>query len=201
MNINLIILAGGRGLRLGRNKALEKIGDKSLLERVILNLESQANRVLVVTATDLLLPEIETKISIRLVTDVRPEKGPLVGIYSGLLASDQLYNLVVACDMPFLNGQLLDYMVKEAEDYDIVVPKLNNMVEPLHAVYSRKCLPAIEKMLNSGDFRVNDLFKRVIVRYISAEEIDRFDPDHLSFFNINTKADFERADRIAEEIN
>ena len=201
MNINLIILAGGRGLRLGRNKALEKIGDKSLLERVILNLESQANRVLVVTATDLLLPEIKTKISIRLVTDVRPEKGPLVGIYSGLLASDQLYNLVVACDMPFLNGQLLDYMVKEAEDYDIVVPKLNNMVEPLHAVYSRKCLPAIEKMLNSGDFRVNDLFKRVIVRYISAEEIDRFDPDHLSFFNVNTKADFERADRIAEEIN
>lgn len=200
MNINLIILAGGRGLRLGRNKALEKIGGKSLLERVILNLGSQANGILVVTATDLSLPEIETKSSIRLVTDVRPEKGPLVGIYSGLLASDQLYNLVVACDMPFLNGQLLDYMVREAGGYDIVVPRINNMVEPLHAVYSRKCLPAIEEMLNSGDFRVNDLFKKVKVRYISTEEIDRFDPDHLSFFNVNNKADFKRADRIAEEI-
>jgi len=187
-------------LRLGRNKALEKIGGKSLLERVIKNLESQVSEVILVAAIDSLLPKIETKHCIRLVTDVRPEKGPLVGIYSGLLASDQPYNLVVACDMPFLNAGLLDFMVSEAGDYEIVVPKLGNMVEPLHAVYSKKCIPIIEKMLDNGDFRVNDLFKKVSVRYISTEEIDRFDPKRLSFFNVNTKADFKIADNIAREM-
>ena len=121
MNINLIILAGGKGLRLGRNKALEKIGGRSLLERVMLNLQSRVSKILLVTAADSVLPKIEAKREIQLVTDVSSGKGPLVGIYSGLLASDRLYNLVVACDMPFLNARLLDYMVGEAGDYDIVV--------------------------------------------------------------------------------
>jgi molybdenum cofactor guanylyltransferase len=200
LDINLIILAGGKGLRLGRNKALEKIGGKSLLERVIVNLKSQVKDVLLVAAIDSILPKIETKHDIKIVTDVRPVKGPLVGIYSGLLASDQPYNLVVACDMPFLNARLLDYMVGEVGGYDVVVPKLDNIVEPLHAIYSKKCLPVIEKMLDGGDFRVNNLFKKVSVRYINRQEIDRFDPGHLSFFNINTTADFMRADRIAQDV-
>jgi len=201
LDINLIILAGGEGLRLGRNKALEKIGGKSLLERVIINLKSQVKDIILVAAIDSVLPKIEIKRDIKIVTDVRPVKGPLVGIYSGLLASNQSYNLVVACDMPFLNARLLDYMVGETGNYDIVVPKLGNMVEPLHAVYSKKCLPVIEKMLDGGDLRVNHLFKKVSVRYIGRKEVDRFDPGHLSFFNVNTRADFRKADKIAQDID
>ncbi len=186
-------------MRLGRNKALEKIGGKSLLERVILNLESRANEILVVSAAGILLPEIKTNKTIRFIKDVRPGKGPLVGIYSGLLASCELNNLVVACDMPFLNGRLLDYIISQVEDNDIVIPKLNSMVEPLHAVYSKRCIPSIEEMLDCGDFKVNGLLKRVIVRYICNDEINRFDPEHLSFFNINTRADFKKADRLAQK--
>jgi len=123
----------------------------------------------------------------------------LVGIYTGLTASDSFYNLVVACDMPFLNRGLLQYMIQIADSFDVVVPRLGNMVEPLHAVYSKNCLAPAESLLKQGNLSVYQLFPLVKVRYVEAEEIDRFDPQHLSFFNINTEADLETARKLAGE--
>ncbi|MFC2032541.1 molybdenum cofactor guanylyltransferase, partial [Chloroflexota bacterium] len=133
------------------------------------------------------------------ITDIYPGKGSLGGVYTGLTASDSFYNLVIACDMPFLNQSLLKYMMQLSVDFDVVVPRLGNMVEPLHAVYSKACLMPIESMLKQGKLSVFKLFTQVKVRYVEAEEIDRFDPEHLSFFNINTKADLERAKKLASE--
>ena len=112
------------------------------------------------------------------------------------MTSDSPYNLVVACDMPFLNQDLLRYMIQLSVDFDLVVPRVNNYVEPLHAVYSRSCLAPIEDMIAQGKLSVNKLLDLVRVKYVEAEEIDRFDPEHLSFFNINTKADMEMAREI-----
>ncbi len=193
MNINCIVLAGGQGLRLGRNKALETIGGKSLIQRVVSSLIVFDSDIIVVTGAKRASLGLDNYPKLRTVTDAYPSKGPLVGIYSGLLASNSFYNLVVACDMPFLNQALLTYMVRASAGSDAVLPRLGNCLEPLHAVYSKGCLEAIEGMFEQGNFAVSQLLNLVRVRYIEAEEISRFDPEHLSLFNINTEADLEIA--------
>ncbi len=199
MDISCIVLAGGKGLRLGRDKALETIGKRSLLQRVVSNLSLFNCDVIIVTAREQSLPQSIDYPKLRAVTDVYPGKGALGGIYTGLAASDSCYSLVVACDMPFLNHDLLHYMIQLSPSFDLVVPRLGNMVEPLHAVYSKGCLASIEYLLKQGSLSIIELFTLVRVRYVEAEEIDRFDPNHLSFFNINTEADLNRARELVKD--
>ena len=199
MDISCIVLAGGKGLRLGRNKALETINSTSLLQRVISQLSFFNSDILIVAAEKQSFPRLTGPSRLRIVTDTYPGKGPLVGIYTGLTASDSFYNLVVACDMPFLNRDLLQYTTEVAHNFDVVVPRLGNMIEPLHAVYSKNCLAPAESLLKQGTTSVHQLFPLVKVRYVEAEEIDRFDPQHWSFFNINTQADLKTARKLAGE--
>ncbi|MFC2122482.1 molybdenum cofactor guanylyltransferase [Bacteroidota bacterium] len=197
MEISCIVLAGGKGVRLGRNKATETINGTSLLQRAISQLSFLNTDIIIVAAENQSLPGLNGHSRLRIVTDSRPDKGPLVGIYTGLTESSSLYNLVIACDMPFLNRDLLQYMMQVADDFDIVVPRFDGMVEPLHAVYSKNCLTAAESLLNQGSLSVYELFSLVKVRYIESEEIDRFDPRHLSFFNINNESDLEKARQLS----
>ena len=198
MSANSIVLAGGKGLRLGRDKALAEIDGENLLQRVISRLGFlNSDIILVVTGSQQPL-EIAGYPKLKIVTDIYPGKGPLVGIYSGLLGSDSAYNLVVACDMPFLNKHLIGYMLDVSAGFDITIPRLGNMVEPLHAIYSKNCLKAIEKLLVEDSLKTDSLLKMVKVRYVEAGEIDSFDPEHLSFFNVNTKADLDIARELAE---
>jgi len=199
LDISCIVLAGGKGLRLGRGKALETVGDRSLLQRVVSNLSLFNCDVIIVTAREQPLFQSIDYPKLRIVTDTYPGKGALGGIYTGLAASHSFSNLVVACDMPFLNYDLLHYMIQLSPSFDLVVPRLGNMVEPLHAIYSKSCLVSIEYLLKQGSLSVTELFTLVRVRYVEAEEIDRFDPKHLSFFNINTEADLNMAREIVKD--
>ena len=198
MDISCIVLAGGKGLRLGRNKALETVGSRSLLEAVVFHLSSFNSDIIIVTAREQSIPEFIDYPKLRIVTDIYPGKGPLGGIYTGLTASNSFYNVVVACDMPFLNQALLRYMIQLSANFDLVVPRLGDMLEPLHAVYSQGCLAPAEHLLKQGNMVVRELLSLVKVRYVETEEINRFDPRHLSFFNINTEADLKKAKELAE---
>ena len=197
MDIGSIVLAGGKGLRLGHEKALETVGNKSLIQWVVFSLSFLNSDIIIVTAAKQVFPRFIGYPKLKMVTDTYPGKGPLGGIYTGLAASDSFYNLVVACDMPFLNQALLDYMIQISANFDLVVPRLGNMIEPLHAVYSKGCLASIECLLKQGNLSVRELFTLVKVKYVEATEINRFDPKHLSFFNVNTEADLETAREVA----
>lgn len=197
MDIGSIVLAGGKGLRLGYEKALETVGNKSLIQWVVSALSFFSSDIIIVTAAKQFFPQFIDYPKLEIVTDTYLGKGPLGGIYTGLAASDSFYNLVVACDMPFLNQALLDYMIQISTSFDLVVPRVGNMVEPLHAVYSKGCLAPIECLLKQGNLSIRELFTLVRVRYVEAAEINRFDPKHLSFFNVNTEADLETAREIA----
>ena len=200
MDISCIVLAGGEGLRLGRDKTLETFGNTSLLERAVFNLSLFDSDIIIVTATKQALPQSIDYPKLRVVADIYPGKGALGGVYTGLVASESLYNLVVASDMPFLNQALLRYMIQLADGFDLVLPRLgNNMIEPLHAVYSKNCLATIKNLLEQGKMRFTDLLTLVKVRYVEAEEINWFDPRHLSFFNINTEADLKVARELVRE--
>jgi len=193
--MTVIILAGGKSLRLGRDKALEEIGGKSLIERVIERLSSLGNEIIVVISSSDQLPDL----SASRVVDIYPGKGALGGIYSGLRAATSFHSLVVACDMPFLSIALLRYLVETCPGFDIVIPRVAGNIEPLHAVYSKNCLTPIEAMLDEGKLRIADFFPAVRVRYVEEAEIERFDPERLSFFNINSKADLEQARALLEK--
>jgi molybdopterin-guanine dinucleotide biosynthesis protein A len=188
-----IVLAGGYGLRLGRNKALEAVGERSLLDWVLSRLSFLDSDILLVTTKELPYTRLIDYPRLRVVSDIYPSRGPLGGIYTGLKFTSAARSLVVACDMPFLNRGLLRYMIEISAGFDLVIPRLGELVEPLHAVYSRACLAPIERLLEQGILSVRELFSLVRVRYVETEEIGRFDPEHLSFFNVNTKSDLARA--------
>lgn len=196
LDITCIVLAGGKGLRLGRDKVQETVGADNLLQRVLSQLALFNRDIIIVTADKKSLPRFNGYQRARVVTDIYPGRGALGGIYTGLAESSSTYNLVVACDMPFLNQALLSYMMGLSAGFDLVVPRLGELVEPLHAVYARSCLALIEGLLKRGSLEVRALFDLVKVRYVEAAEIDRFDPQHLSFFNVNTRPDLERARQI-----
>ena len=198
MDTSCIILAGGKSLRLGHDKVLEKVGNVSLLEQVISRVDSLSTEVIVVTAEERTLPRLTERPKIKVVSDIYPGIGSLGGIYTGLVTSNSYHNLVVAVDMPFLNQPLLRYMLEVSDGFDFILPRINTFFEPLHAVYSKYCIEPIESLIKQRRKVIIELFDHVKVRYIEAEEIDKFDPQHLSFFNINTRADLERAKRIAE---
>ncbi len=198
LDISCIVLAGGRGLRLGRNKTVVTVGKRTLLQWVVSHLSLFNCDIIIVTANKQSLPEFIDYPKMRMVTDVYPGKGSLGGIYTGLATSDSFHNLVVACDMPFLNQALLSYMIRLSVNFDLVIPRLGNKVEPLHAVYSKDCLAPIEGLLKQGNLKIIDFFDLVRVRYVETEEINKFDPKHLSFFNINTEADLKAARELAK---
>lgn len=200
MKLSCVVLVGGKCRRLGRDKALERIGDKSLLERVLSTLDCLGDETILVAADKHPLPNPIGHPRLRKTTDIYPEKGPIGGIYTGLTASRTQYNLIVACDMPFLNRMLLQYMIELAKNFDLVIPRVGKLVEPLCAVYSKHCLEPIEYLLRQDNLSVRNLLNLVRVRYVEAEEIDRFDPERLSFLNVNTESDLERAKKMAGEL-
>lgn len=138
--------------------------------------------------------------SIKVINDIYPGKAALGAIYTGLINANNKFGVVVACDMPFLNIDLLNYLIELAPDFDAVIPRIGNLVEPLHGIYSKQCISAIKKMLDSNNLSVTSLFNYIKIRYVSEEEINKIDLEHLSFFNINTEDDLFRANNIAKTI-
>ncbi len=202
MDISCIVLAGGKGLRLGRNKALEAVGSRNLLQQAISNISFLKSAIIIVTAREQSLPQFIDYPGLRVVTDIYPDKGPLGGIYTGLIMSDSFYNLVVACDMPFVNADLLAHQrdVLFSDNMDVVVPSSRKGLEPLHAIFRREtCLPAVREALDAGEQRLISWFPRVRVRVLLPEETNPFDPRGLMFFNVNTPEELAQAEKIAEE--
>jgi len=197
LEISCIVLAGGRSSRLGHDKIFKTVGDRNLLDLVIDCVTPLSQETILVAASNNNLTCSDRYPALKIVTDVQPGKGPLGGIYTGLLASKSWHNLVVASDMPFLNPELLRYMIQVSTDYDLTVPRVGHLAEPLHAIYTKNCLEPVQSLLNQGELSVRRLFPMVRTRYMEAAEIERFDPEHLSFFNINTKADLLQAEEIA----
>ena len=186
-------------MRLGRVKALERINEQSLIERTIDCLSTVSQALLVVSSREQFRLIAAAQLKVRLIVDIYPGKGALGGIYTGLTSADSFYSLVVGCDMPFLNRDLLCYLIEIAPSFDVVVPRIDNMLEPLHAVYSRDCLAPIKELIGKDRLGISQLFKLVKTRYVDKDEIAKFDPRCLSFFNINTLDDIKKAKDLIEQ--
>jgi len=188
-----IVLAGGQSRRLGRDKALERLGGQALIRRVIERVSAGTSEIIVVVAEGSRGESLPLTVHDRVALDIHPGCGPLGGIFSGLSAAREDWGLVVACDMPFLNPKLLMYLMSGREGVDAVVPVLGGRPEPTHALYSKACLPHIERRLKSNDLRISGFFGNVRVKYVPEPDIAGLDPEFLSFFNVNSPSDLELA--------
>jgi len=195
--LSAIVLVGGRGRRMGGNKALLDVEGKPLVGWVLERLAEISDDVMIV-ARDAAPFE---HLAARVVTDIYPDEGPLVGLHAGLRGARHPSALAVACDMPFLDLRLVRYMIVVGKAHDAVVPLIRGLPEPLHAMYRvDRCLPAVEKALDAGCLKMTGFLSSVQVRYVQEHEVDLFDPAHLSFFNVNTPDDLRRGREMARQI-
>jgi len=182
-----IILSGGENRRMGADKAFLPLAGRPLVAHVMDAMRRACGPIIIVTNS----PERYADFGAIVVKDALDQRGPLTGIYSGLRRSEDEYNFVAACDMPFLRSALISYMEGASESYDVTLPKVRGMLEPLHAVYRRSLLPKIEERLRAGRKDIRGLLDGARVRFITEEEVDRFDPEHRSFNNLNTRKEYE----------
>jgi molybdopterin-guanine dinucleotide biosynthesis protein A len=192
--LSVVILAGGKSSRMGQDKALLPVGGQRIVDRIVAQLGRHGSETIVITNT----PDDYRFLGLPLFGDVLPDKGALGGLYTALYHASQPYALVVACDMPFVNQPLLDHLRGLAPQHDAVVPRLNGEAEPFRAIYSRACLGPMRAALDAGKMRVISFFPEVRVRFVDEPEIDQFDREHLTFFNVNTPDDLTRAEALAQ---
>jgi molybdopterin-guanine dinucleotide biosynthesis protein A len=192
--MNAIILSGGKQTRMGGpEKAFLDIGGKTLIERKISLLADIFDHIIIVTNNPDPYRKISPNATITFTSDEKTGLGPLMGLYSGLKASKSHYSFVTTCDTPFVHKNLINHLKNAlAPNFDAAVPRQNNHIEPLCAVYSQNCLPHIEKALKKSR-KVTSFFPDIAVNYIDMSSHSHLDPQALSFFNINTHEDYLQA--------
>jgi molybdopterin-guanine dinucleotide biosynthesis protein A len=180
---------------MGRPKAELKFGANTLLERVVAELR-QSFAEIVVVASPGGLPKAARLGEVRIVRDEREYEGPLAALALGLSAIRNDYAFACACDAPFLRGELAAALCAMLERYDAVVPEIAGLVQPLHAVYRKRCTAAIDSIIAAGEARLVQIVQALSVRKVGEQELRAFDPELLSFMNLNTPEDYQRALRL-----
>ena len=185
--VTAVILAGGRSRRMGEDKAFLPFPDTPLIGVVFGRLSGLFEKIMII-ANDTRRYE---KYPCEVIKDIIPGKGPLGGLYTALSFSGTGYSFVTACDMPFLNRELIKHIVGSAGGYDVVIPEFNGRLRPLCAVYSKNCLKIVEKSISGDDFRITGLLPFLKVRAVKEKESVVFDKKGRSFININTENDYK----------
>ena len=194
--LSIVVQAGGQSARMGENKALKPFLGRPLVQRVLERLAPIADELLLTTNQ----PEDFAFLKLPLFSDVKPGRGPLGGLYTALVSAKYPFVAVVACDMPFASAPLLvaaaDFLDKDK--VDVVIAESAEGFEPLHAVYRREtCIPAVESAIEADQWRMISWFPQVKVRKLSPEELGRYDPEGLVFWNVNTPEEFSKAEQRA----
>ena len=185
---SLVVLAGGRSSRMGRDKAFLKLSGRPIIEHIITKLKPLFENIIIV-AND---KRRYRGLGIAVYEDIIPKRGPLSGIHSGLLNTKTYYNFVVACDMPYMNIKLAKYLLSRLQDgCDVIACKIRGRYEPLFAIYGKGCLGAIEEQLSSADTKITRFFSKVKVNTITHKEAEKIDTELRSFRNINTIGEYK----------
>ncbi|NIS78763.1 MAG: NTP transferase domain-containing protein [Anaerolineales bacterium] len=191
--VTIAIQAGGRSSRLGRDKAFVSLAGKPIIEHLLERIQGLGDELLITTNQ----PKAYSHLDIRTIPDTMPDGGALAGILTALTAAKGESVLVLACDMPFVSRPLLEHQLGLAERADIIVPRIGDYLEPLHAVYKvRTCRPAVVQALASGERRIISFFSHLRILPVEGATLEKLDPQGLSFFNVNTPEDLARAEKL-----
>lgn len=192
-----VILSGGKNSRIGLNKAFLEIGGKRIIDRTVEIYKKIFDEILIITNTPEDYQYLSPKFlmgdpKLKIYTDLIPHRGSLGGIYTGLHYSKSDYAFFSACDMPFLNEKVIRHIIKGARDYDIIVPYFKHRLHPLHAVYSKKCLPIIKVMVEKKKLKIKDLFLKCNVKKVIDIPQTKLPP----FYNINNMRNYKQAIKL-----
>ena len=194
--LSVVIQAGGQSSRMGEDKALKPFLGKPLIQRVIERLSPIADEMIVTTNR----PADYAFLNQRLITDLKPGRGSLGGLYTAIASASHPFVAVVACDMPFASKSFFEsaHRLIVQKEADVVIAKTEAGYEPLHALYRREaCLPAIEAAIEADQWKVVSWLPNVNTRILSPAELKLFDPTGLCFWYVNTPEEFEKAEQLA----
>ena len=193
-----ILLAGGKSRRMGEDKRYLVVGEQTLLERGLGVLRSTFQEVLVVIAQD--SPQLV--VDARVVRDLIPDCGSLGGLYTGLIQATTPYIFVVACDMPFLDQAVIAQFTSRRATADIVMAKIEARLHPMHALYGKRCLPVVERMIQARQLKIQEIVSQssLRVQYVTETDLLTVDPTGRSFYNVNTPADFEVVRSLLDQV-
>jgi molybdenum cofactor guanylyltransferase len=191
MEAGAIILSGGKSSRMGTNKALLKINEKTNIERIVAQLKRIFDDIILVTND----PETYGFLNVRITSDHYPGKGPLAGLHAGLVASRFEKNLIVACDMPFISADLASVLVNHVENYDAVIPVINGRKHPLFSVFKKNTITRIEESIGNDDLRMQGFLDYLHVLYMTEKDLTEYSEDSLGriFYNMNNLDEYETA--------
>jgi molybdopterin-guanine dinucleotide biosynthesis protein A len=192
-----VIQAGGKSTRMGGEpKALMELGGRRIVERVLDAVRPVVDDVLIVTNT----PALYAFLGVPMVADVYPDHGSLGGIFSGLRAVSGDAAFTVACDMPFLHPDVARLVIDRAGEGDVVIPRVGEQLETMHALYAKACLPHIERRLKAGRLKIVGFFEDVRVVEVEEAEVARVRPADVVFMNVNTPDELARARALAPRL-
>lgn len=193
-DLTVAIMAGGQSSRMGTDKAFVELLGQPLIAHILERVADLGQDETIIVTNR---PTDYAHLGLPTFTDVLPGKGSLGGIYSALRHSNSDDVLVIACDMPFVNPALLRHMIglRDAADgpFDVIVPRRDGYPQGLHAIYRQTCLGPIHERLDADRLKVIGFYDAVRVHYLDEAAYAPFDPDGLSFYNINTPEDLARA--------
>ena len=188
-----VILAGGKSRRMGTDKAFLEVGGVPLIERVIGVLSPIFQTLAIVSKESKKFSSIK---EVQLIQDLFPEQHALGGIYTALSHFRGKDCFVFSCDLPFLNPGLIRAMMREMNGYDALIPQSRYGLEPLHALYSGRCLDDIERQIHERHWNLAALLQKIKFSVLDLTVLRASDPEELSFFNINTPEELEKAQAI-----
>lgn len=186
-----VILAGGQNSRMNKeNKAFLPIGGKRIIDRILEVYRLFFDDIILVTNN----PTDYYDLDVRIVTDLMMPRCSLAGIHTGLFHAVHPWALVLPCDVPFVNKDLVHVLLDHIQDrYSVIIPETSKGLEALFAVYSKDNIMAIEHALNHGRLKIQQFFTPKRVYKVSEKRLRAVDPNLLSFSNINSPIDFEQA--------
>ena len=197
--LSIAIQAGGESRRMGQEKALAPFLGQPLIVRVLQRVAPIADEVLITTNS----PESFEFLNVQVFKDLVPGRGALGGLYTALSVARHSLVAVVACDMPFVNPELLNAELQEMRNTgnDVVIPHASDGMQPFHAIYRREtCLPYVQSAVEAGYWRVDAWFPQVTVYHFPESEILKYDPSMRCFLNVNTLEELEDAERLASQL-
>jgi molybdenum cofactor guanylyltransferase len=193
MEASGVILAGGRSSRMKFNKAFAEISGQPVISMIIEKFAGLFNETIIISNE----PELFKRLGLAVYSDIYPRMGPVSGIHSGLYHARYDKAFILGCDVPFINMELVEYMLNNLGDYDSVVPDIDGYLQPLAAVYSRKCLPILTACLQENRVKLIRIFEELKPLVISRDELEKYGIVEEIFLNVNDIEALNLATKIA----
>jgi len=188
-----VIMAGGRSSRMKFNKAFAQVGGKPVVQIIIEKLQPLFQELIIISNE----PHLFTSFGLPIYQDIYPYLGPVGGIHSALVNASYDQMFILGCDMPFMNMQLVEYMLSKISNYDSVVPEINSYLQPLAAVYKRTCLPVFTECLENDKLKLTRIFSELNALVLNEDELQKFGSVKEMFFNVNDPDALAQAQEIA----